>query len=246
MACFNQLMCRFALLAIFAATTVVGLADSPPELISLGPIKAVMFPNSLSADGRFVLAWTLLPKDKHRPSFDWSGWSPDAPRAPLDKFSWGIPDSKMALYSLHNIFVDLARKRWADLPTDLPSFTGKGFGPPTLLCEPSPHGAMHAVVQNPGHFGSLDLWLVTVGKTISVRDESRAVNDAVNKLLLAKYGKLNGGETWFAIDSQGNPEGIFSSKMVNIDFDSGTESESTLTGTLTIRFADGKIVNSKD
>jgi hypothetical protein len=221
--------------------------NGTPELLSLGPIKAVTFPFSKSPDGRFVLAWTLLPRDPHDRSFDWSGWSADQPmeivktRAGDDAL---YNETHTSRYVLHDIFVDLARHRWADLPSDLPSFYGKGFGPPTLQCEPSPTGATHALVQNPGHFGSLDLWLVAIGKAISVRPGSRAANEAVDKLLVAKYGKVYGGQTWFGIASEKLPT-AFHGGVVDVDFDSGTERDSTLKGTLTIRLSDGKIMAAK-
>jgi hypothetical protein len=239
-------MMRFALLLI-ATTGLVRADDPPPDLLPLSSIKAVIFPETRSPDGQYILAWTILPEEKNGKSFDWSGWNSAEPTALLTKPGWDWEDLRQEgmRYHVHDLLVDLTQKRWVDLRSDLPTWWHKGFGPITVAWEPSPQGARHGLVQNPGHFGSLELWLVTADKVLRVQDITRAADHAVAALARARKIDDRNLQIWYGIDPGGRAAAVFSNETVTFGFNAGTTRESLLMGTCTVRLDDGKVVAAK-
>jgi uncharacterized protein YecT (DUF1311 family) len=100
-------------LSLFALTlfAIQSPADSG-ELVRIGDNRYVLEPDSDSPDRRFALAWTVVPKDRSVPPFDWSKWSPENPFAPLDDPSVSDVDDKSSSYKYlaRSILVDKERK----------------------------------------------------------------------------------------------------------------------------------------
>jgi len=244
---FARMKTLFYTAMVLGMTLINGPADDLPRLIESNLGKAVTFSGTTSPDGKYALGWTLKAKNSNVAPVDWSLWKPDDDTAfiTLPQYNFDDDDPKARLYTLQDVIIDLTTQYATVLPSTFPYSPHKNNGDLHVLWSSEKHGPVYAVVVNDNALGTWDMWLVKADGALKIVQITDACNKAVDALLKAKKLPSSQYATTYAMDDSGTTVGSFATPNVIIPFFSSPPKEDTgITGSLTVRLEDGKIMKA--